>query len=69
MDNDFDLLKDFDRLASAEDNTVKGELYRKLYHIKSICTENWQTIPVDIQRQIIATADEALEAVRQLPSN
>jgi len=68
MNQEFDLLKDFDRLASADDHTLRGELYRKLYHIKSLCTENWKAIPADIQQQIIATADEALEAVRQLPS-
>lgn len=68
MDNQFDLLRDFDRLASSEDSTAKGALYRHLYRIDSICRENWEAIPADVQKQIIATVQEALEAVRSLPA-
>jgi hypothetical protein len=68
MNEDFDLLRDFDRLASKEDNTAKGALYRHLYRIESICRENWQAIPGDVQNKIITTVQEALEIVRSLPS-
>lgn len=67
--NDFDLLRDFDRLAALEDNTAKGELFRYLYHIESVCRNNWQAMPADVQDEIIKTVQAALETVRSLPSN
>lgn len=69
MDNQFDLLRDFDRLASMEDNTAKGALYRHLYRIDSICRENWEAIPSNVQNAIIGTVQEALQVVRSLPSD
>lgn len=66
---DFDLIRDFDKLASAEDHTAKGALWRYLYRIESICRENWNTMPAEVQSRIIETVQEALEVVRSLPSN
>lgn len=58
----------FNKLATAEDTTVKGALYRHLYRIESICRENWNTMPADVQSSIIETVQQALEFVRSLPS-
>ena len=68
-DKPFDMTEHWNTLASAEDNTVKGELFRLLYRIEGICQQNWNTMPGDVQSQIIDAVQTALEAVRSLPSN
>lgn len=68
-DKPFDMVEYFNTLAGAEDNTPKGELFRLLYRIEGICQQNWNTMPGDVQSQIMDTVSTALEVVRSLPSN
>lgn len=63
-DKPFDLIEYFNDIPT---DPVKSKLFSALYRIESICQQNWNTMPGDVQSRIIDTVQDALEVVRHLP--